>query len=470
MQSRDRFDVMCSSLAVAADAAAVFGGFLLAVWVRFYSGWVPLRHEDLPPLGMYVQGSGLATLLFLLIFRALELYQRPQYGHFVDKIPRLVRACGLGILLAMALTFPLRTEQPFSRVAVGIAFFTVTVLVLVERNVLHQLERHWAKYQAEKKNIVILGTNELAARLKETLQGEPRRRARIVAYLRTDGDAPAPGVQLELIQGGVDDLTALLGREAVDEVILANPSRLDHQRLNEIVVECERHLAEFHMVPDMFSLLTSRVGVQTLDGIPLLGVSRWPLDYFWNRMVKRLEDIGGAIAGLILSAPVVAIAAVVIKLGSPGPVFYAQERCGEKGRRFRIYKLRTMRQDAHGHAGSTWTVENDPRRTPAGIFLRKWNIDELPQFWNVLRGEMSIVGPRPEQPEFVEQFRDDIQRYMWRHVSKPGMTGWAQVNGLRGNTSIHERIKYDLFYLENWSLAFDFKIIVRTLLSTKNAY
>ena len=235
-------------------------------------------------------------------------------------------------------------------------------------------------------------------------------------------------------------------------------------------MECERRLADFHMVPDMFSLLTSRVDVQTLDGIPLLGVSRWPLDFFWNRAVKRLADLAGSLVGLLLFAPVMALAALAIRLTSPGPVFYMQERCGEKGQVFRIWKLRTMKVDAESESGPVWTVENDPRRTRVGGFLRRWNIDELPQFWNVLAGDMSLVGPRPERPHFVEQFKEDIQRYMQRHAHKPGMTGWAQVNGLRGNTSIHDRIKYDLFYLENWSLALDFKIILRTLVSTRNAY
>lgn len=470
MRTRDTFDVMCSTLAVVADALAVFAGFMLAVWIRFDSGWIPMNQEALPPMAMYWKGAGVAALLFIFIFRALELYQRPQYGHFIDKIPRLVRACGLGILLAMALTFPIRTEPPFSRYAVAIAFFTVTLLVIIERNILHQLERHWAKHQAQKKNVVILGTNEIAARLQDTLHSEPRRRARIIAYFRTDDATPHKEIPADLIKGGVSDLSALLDHEPVDEVILANPSRLDHETLSEIVVECERHLASFQMVPDMFSLLTSRVGVQTLDGIPLLGISKWPLDFFWNRMIKRISDIGGAIIGLIISAPVIMISAIAIKITSPGPIFYIQERCGEKGVRFKIYKLRTMRAGAHGENGSKWTVENDPRRTKIGAFLREWNLDELPQFWNVLKGDMSIVGPRPEQPEFVEQFREDIERYMWRHVSKPGLTGWAQVNGLRGNTSIRDRIKYDLYYLENWSLSLDFKILARTLLANKNAY
>ena len=470
MRAKDTFDVMCSALAVVADAATIYGGFMLAVWLRFHSGWIPMFHEGMPPMRMYHLGAGLMTIVFLLIFRSLGLYLRPQYGHYIDKVPRIVRACTLGFLLAMALTFPLRIDPPFSRIALGLAFVTVTGLVILQRNILHQSERHWAKYQAEKNDIVILGTNELALRLRNTLQGEPRRRARIVAYLRTNGEEVADGIDPALVKGSIDDLPRVLDELAVDEVILANPSHLQHARIVELMVECERHMTDFHLVPDMFSLLTSHVDVQNVEGIPMLGVGRWPLDYFWNRMIKRGEDIVGAIVGLLLSAPIITVAAIAIRITSPGPVFYLQERCGQKGRVFRLVKLRTMKVDAEAKTGPVWTTEDDPRRTPLGAFLRTWNLDELPQFWNVLKGDMSLVGPRPERPHFVEQFKEDISRYMWRHVSKPGMTGWAQVNGLRGNTSIHDRIQYDLFYLENWSLSFDFKILARTLVTTKNAY
>jgi exopolysaccharide biosynthesis polyprenyl glycosylphosphotransferase len=469
MRSRDRFDFFCSALAVAADACAVFAGFMTAVWIRFDTGWIAVT-RGLPPRMMYVYAAGVMTLLMLFIFRSLELYKRPQYGHFTDKIPRIVRACSLGILLSTALAFAIQHDPPFSRLVTGIAFLTVTLLVIVERNILHQLERHWAKYQADKRNVVILGTNTVASRLRETFENEPRRRARVVAFLRTDDEPADPAVPADLIRGDLTGLAATLDATRADEVLLASPSRLNHQQLGDIVVECERRLADFHMVPDMFSLLTSRVDVQTLDGIPLLGMSRWPLDFFWNRAVKRLADLAGSLVGLLLFAPVMALAALAIRLTSPGPVFYMQERCGEKGQVFRIWKLRTMKVDAESESGPVWTVENDPRRTAVGGFLRRWNIDELPQFWNVLAGDMSLVGPRPERPHFVEQFKEDIQRYMQRHAHKPGMTGWAQVNGLRGNTSIHDRIKYDLFYLENWSLALDFKIILRTLVSTRNAY
>ena len=186
--------------------------------------------------------------------------------------------------------------------------------------------------------------------------------------------------------------------------------------------------------------------------------------------MKRGEDIIGATIALLLSSPIIILAAIMIKRASPGPIFYKQERCGENGKNFNLYKLRTMQIDAEENSGPVFTAENDPRTTKIGALLRKTNLDELPQLWNVLKGEMSMVGPRPERPHFVEKFKTDINKYMWRHVSKPGMTGWAQVNGLRGNTSIEDRIKYDLYYLENWSLTFDFKILVRTLFANKNAY
>ena len=227
---------------------------------------------------------------------------------------------------------------------------------------------------------------------------------------------------------------------------------------------------DFQLVPDVFRLLTSSVEVQNVNGITLLGVGRWPLDRIWNRMVKRLEDIVGSTLCLPVAALMIAIAAVFIKRSSPGPIFYRQQRCGEGGKIFTLYKLRSMPVDAEADSGPVMTTEEDPRPTRVGRILRQYNIDELPQLWNVFKGEMSLVGPRPERPHFVEQFKESIGQYMWRHVYKPGMTGWAQVNGLRGKTSIENRIKHDLFYLENWSLAFDVKILLRTLCTRENAY
>ncbi|HMP74579.1 MAG TPA: undecaprenyl-phosphate glucose phosphotransferase [Kiritimatiellia bacterium] len=470
MRNRDTFDVFCKLAGIAADALAVFGGFLLAVWLRFDSGWVPLLEEGVPPREMYEFAGVVLTLLMLFIFQTLELYERPQLGSFSEKIPRLVRAIGIGIFIGLALAFVVKTDPPMSRLTMLMSMGTISLLVLVERYVMFKVELALARRQAVSNRVVVLGTDEVAARLKGALEKEPRLRTKVVAFLAVGETARAEEVPEELVGGSLEVLEGMIARGEVDRVILANMAAVSHDRMAEIILECERAMIPFNFVPDLFRILTIAMDVQSIDGIPVLGTRKWPLDYFWNRVWKRLEDVVGASVGLVVSAPVIAVAAWLIRRSSPGPVFFAQERCGERGETFTIYKLRTMKMDAEVESGPVWAVENDPRRTKVGAFLREYNLDELPQFWNVLRGDMSLVGPRPERPHFVEQFKEEISRYMWRHAFRPGMTGWAQVNGLRGNTSIAERSKYDLYYLENWSLAFDFKIIARTLFSRKNAY
>ncbi len=469
MYRRDTFSIICVVLAVIADVAAIYAGFMCAVWLRFFSGWIPL-HEDLPPLLLYWQGAAIATLLFVFIFAALGLYQRPQEGTFGDKIPRLVRAVLWGIGLTMILAFALRTEPPFSRLVTGLAFFTVLLAVLIARYILFRLELHWARRRSITNWITILGIGHNAALLRDELEQDPRLRAKVIGCFKlNDEESPAPEIAPDLILGTLDDLDAHLAAGRTNHVILS-AMQIGHEAMVAIILKCERALIEFQLVPDLFRILTNRVDVQTVGGLPLLGMGRWPLDHALNRWLKRLVDIGGALCGLCLAAPVIALLAWRVKHSSPGPAFYRQKRCGENGRPFTIYKLRTMPVDAEHDSGPVWAQPEDPRRTPIGAFMRKYNLDELPQFWNVLKGDMSLVGPRPERPHFVDQFKEDIGSYMWRHVYKPGMTGWAQINGLRGNTSIEERIKYDIFYLENWSLAFDLKILIKTFLSWENAY
>ncbi len=461
---------MCGLLGLAGDALAVFTGFELAVWIRFHSGWIPLKDETLPPADLYVYAGIVMTLLFCFIFQSLGLYTRPQLGTFSERIPRLIRATGLGILLATALAFAIGTTPPLSRTTIALSFVTISALLLIIRALLFRVEILLARGKRTSNHVVILGTDTVSARLRAALENEPRLRTRVVAFLSVGDETSDPEIPGELIQGSVYDLNRVIQGGQVNQVILSSPGNLPHNRMAEIILECERSMIAFNFVPDLFRLLTINMEVQNVDGIPILGTAKWPLDLFWNRVAKRMEDIVGSAAGLLFSAPVIAVAALLIKITSPGPVFFKQERCGEKGRRFNIYKLRTMRIDAEDKTGPVWAVENDPRRTRIGAFLRAHNIDELPQFWNVLKGDMSLVGPRPERPHFVEQFKEDISRYMWRHFSRPGVTGWAQVNGLRGNTSISDRVNYDLYYLENWSLSLDFKIIARTFFARSNAY
>ena len=469
MRKRDTFDVLMSSIAVAVDAAAVFGGLLLATWIRFDSGWIAIRHQPPPNYRtLYTVAAVVVTLGYLLVLRSLRLYVRPQTGSFVDKIPRLVRGCVMGVVMTAIMAFAVLNEFDFSRLVIGISGGTVLFCVLLERYLLFRIEWNLARHSKDRNRVVIVGTDEVARRLWQSLHKEPMFRASLVGFLATGGERD-PGIAATQVVGNQSDLAAILEDRDVDQLILTDTG-LGHQRIVEIIVLCEQHLVAFNMVPDLFRVMTSSMDVQSLDDIPLLGLSAWPLDVFWRRTLKRAEDIVGAAVGLVLTAPVMALAALLVKRSSPGPVFYRQERCGESGRPFVLYKLRTMRRDAETDSGPVFTDRDDPRVTPVGAFLRRHNLDELPQLWNVLRGDMSLVGPRPERPHFVEQFKTDIGRYMRRHVSKPGMTGWAQVNGLRGQTSIEQRIKYDLYYLENWSLAFDFKILMKTLTARENAY
>jgi len=261
----------------------------------------------------------------------------------------------------------------------------------------------------------------------------------------------------------------VISNKNIEEVILTEAD-LPRSDTMKIILECEKRMVEFRLVADLLGMVTSQVDMRSIDGVPLLGLKESPLSESFNRFLKRLMDIVFSGIGLIVLSPLLILVAMLVKLGSPGPVFYFQKRIGEDGSRFAMIKFRTMVDNAEKGVGRVWASENDPRRTKIGGFLRKSNLDELPQLINVFKGEMSLVGPRPERPHFVGKFKEDIPRYMARHKIKSGMTGWAQVNGLRGNTSIEERTKYDLYYIENWSLAFDAKIIFMSFFALKNAY
>ena len=471
MKQKDTFDVITSIWAVITDAITIYTGFMLATWIRFDSGWIRVRFGEPANLyAIYAKGALVATVLCLIVFKILGLFVRPQMGSFANKIPRLVRATGIGILATIVLAFAVRnTIFDYSSGVLIISLMTVSLLLVIGRYIMFRIEWNMSRHSSDTNQILIIGTDSVAAHLQRTLKKEVMLRAKVTGFLRTDASEPDKEIKTEQIIGKVENIEELVEKNPVDQIILTDSS-MGHQRIVDLILLCDRNLITFNMVPDLFRIMTSSMDMQSLNDIPLLGMGKWPLDLFWNRVLKRAEDVAGAIVGLIIAAPVIGIASGLIKSSSPGPVFYRQERCGENGKVFDLYKLRTMPVDAEKESGPVWTVENDPRRTKIGTFLRQYNLDELPQLWNVLTGDMSLIGPRPERPHFVEKFKEDVGRYMWRHVSKPGMTGWAQVNGLRGNTSIEERIKYDLYYLENWSLALDLKIILRTIFARENAY
>jgi Undecaprenyl-phosphate glucose phosphotransferase len=295
----------------------------------------------------------------------------------------------------------------------------------------------------------------------------------VVGFVTRNGTSAPPVSVLGVpVLGRADDLGRLIDEHAINEVIIALPEA-SHQEILSVIARCDRSSISIKVFPDVFQFIAGQVGIDDLGGLPLLSVRDVAMRG-WKLTLKRAMDVVGSVVGLIFLSPFLLLTALLIKLESPGPVFYAQERMGLDAKPFMMVKFRSMRQDAE-RDGPGWTTANDPRRTRLGALMRKLNIDELPQLINVLVGEMSLVGPRPERPVYVEQFKKSIPRYMARHREKAGMTGWAQVNGLRGDTSVTERTKYDLWYIENWSLLLDIKILIRTVVqvligSGQNAY
>jgi len=268
--------------------------------------------------------------------------------------------------------------------------------------------------------------------------------------------------------GNCAELPTLLKRHRIDVVVLADLG-LCFEEIVALSNVCEKELVQFKIIPSYFQILVSGLQLEPISGVPVLGVSELPLDRLLNRILKRTVDIIGAVTGLVLSLPIMLVCGVIIYLESPGAIFYRQVRTGRNGKNFRIIKLRSMRLDAET-GGARWAQKDDPRRLRIGSFMREWNLDEVPQFWNVLKGEMSLVGPRPERPELIANFKHQIPHYNARLASKPGLTGWAQINGLRGDTNLVERVRYDLHYLENWSLWLDIQTMFLTFLKRQNAY
>lgn len=470
-------DACNSAIAIFADSAVAVVAVFIAVWIRFDSGlfhdsWFAVRfgrpdnlYAKHIPLAIVAAGLTCATLHYL------KLYRRPQRGTFTAKVPRLLRGAGLVTIEMLVALAIVRNYTTVSTGAVLTFIPCFSTLLILEQLVLFRLEIRAARKAVAVNGLLIIGTDTTAAHLMRCFKQDPRLRVRVSGVLTTQSDPSVNKAILpDQILGGLSDFERIITTMPnLTQVIVTDPD-ISRKRLHAIATACERKLIRFNIVPDMFLMMTASVKVETVDDIPLLGLKANPLDTFSNRIAKRIEDITGAIIGLLVTAPIMLVMVVLIKRESPGPVFYSQTRCGYGGKPFTIYKLRSMKINAEAETGAVFADENDPRRTRIGTWMRAHNVDELPQFWNVLKGDMSLVGPRPERPEFVEQFSSDIAHYMRRHVCRPGITGWAQIHGLRGNTSIEDRLRHDLWYLENWSIALDVKILFRTCFAMRNAY
>jgi len=466
---KPRTIILRQLLMAAVDAAMVVFAFLLAYWVRFHSGLVPLFYET-PPLTWYIAPLGIIALVYLMFFRSVRLYAIRQSPKPSGELGAIAHGATLASVVLMAMTFLYR-DTSYSRMVVMLAWGLTTALVAAGRTLVRKGIAHWLPQWQRRPRLLVVGTGPSAIHLIQQLKGRGSHEVIGIIDTESSGAGNRPGSRLEGIPvlGTLTDLRHRLQNREADELILTEPEMPRHQVMS-LIMQCEQEMVNFHMVPDLLGLLTTPVGTQSLDGIPLLGLRETPLGDPWNRFLKRAMDLTLATVGLIPTAFLWPLIALMIKLDSPGPVLYVQERVGQDGKVFTMNKFRTMRVGAEDQTGPVWAKPDDARRTRVGRLLRRWNLDELPQLIDVLKGEMSLVGPRPERPHFVRRFKQDVPRYMARHRIRSGITGWAQIHGLRGDTSIEERTRYDLYYLEHWSLWLDCKILWKSLRAVTNAY
>jgi len=463
-----RHTALVTLITLVSDALILYLALAAAFWISFHSPLTAIFpvSRGIPPFSAYQEAFPVILVVFLIVFKSFHLYRRKTYFSSSWHFFTITKAVTVALFSLMALTFLYREDFTYSRRMLAYSWLFSIAFFTFSRRVLDNLETEIWKRNRRFRQVLLLGGGEIARRLVKNFAENPRWGTEVIGVLGLNGDVDLAKSSDVPVLGTVEEFEEVLRRFPVEEVII---TRLDipHSRVLEIIVLCEKNLVSVKLVPDVFSILTNRVEVVNLDGVPLIGLRSLPLHSAWNRFVKRVFDLAGAACGLILTAPVLLAAAAAVKLTSRGPVFFRQDRLGENGKRFMLYKLRTMPVDAEKVSGPVLPVRDDPRATPVGRFLRRFSIDELPQLWNVIRGDMSLVGPRPERPVFVERFKELIPRYMSRHQVKSGLTGWAQVNGLRGDTSIRMRVKYDMFYMENWSIFWDIKIILLTLFSRR---
>jgi Undecaprenyl-phosphate glucose phosphotransferase len=439
------------------DVGVVMVAFALSWHLRFETTLLDVR--SITPWVLYAAMGWLcaATLVVTLLTRGLYLVKRGVST--VEYIGRLAGSVTLSYVFTIALaTLLLKFDYP--RVATIMAWLLTILFLTVERLSVRRLFYGLRRRGIAHLRVLLIGAGETAQAIVERMGHTPKYGYMAVGFL-DDATLPGRKVAGAPVLGTTDDLERVLRRYDIDEVLIALPGAT-HEAILDLIARIPTDGIDVKVAPDLFQLMATAVSIDELGGIPLVTVKKGALRG-WNRLVKRVMDVVFALAVLVLASPLMLLIAALVKLTSHGPALYAQERVGYNGYRFQVLKFRSMRVDAEA-GGPGWTTRDDDRRTVVGRFLRRFSLDELPQFINILLGDMSIVGPRPERPMYVEQFQRVIPRYMERHREKCGLTGWAQVNGLRGDTSIEERTRYDLYYVDHWSLLLDLRIMAFTLL------
>ena len=457
---------------VASDALLGLAAFILAYALRFHSGLIPIT-RGLPPLRQYLNVLPFVVVVVPLGFFLQGLYRlrrgRSRVDDFFAVFVGSILAVVFGVIGTLYVQSYVASDAARTVGAYQVSqlvwalFLTINVgLTYASRELMREiLERRW-RAGIGLKRILIAGSGDLGRLVADKILEHRELGYQIVGFVDDRAAGDHLGYRGLPLLGTIDEAAEITARESVDHLYVALPPE-QHVRMLELLEMTSREIVDVKVVPDLLQVIALRARLEDLDGVPVININDVPLQGF-NAVVKRAIDIAISAASLIVLTVPLALVAALVKLTSRGPVFYRQERMGLDGKSFSIVKFRSMFDDAERQTGPVWAVRGDPRVTPLGRLMRHSNIDELPQLWNVLTGEMSIVGPRPERPHFVEQFRHKIPQYMLRHKVKAGLTGWAQVNGWRGNTPLEKRIEYDLYYIENWSVRLDLKIIWLTVL------
>ena len=456
-------DTTLPALLLAGDTLVAFAGLALGYWLRYHSalGALGLAVPD-AQFGHYLPLLLVGVIFLIGAFAQQGLYDGRMLLRKQHSLNLLARGTVFWVAVYLTFSLVIKFDPPISRLFVVIAAVVTLGLLWLWRELIYRFLTRPTLLPQLQRRVALLGWNPAALGLVNEVK-KSRAHPYTVAGSIDDGTGAAGNPLPRL--GAMDELAAVLHRERIDVLIAAHLD-IPADRLREITATCEQAYVEWKIVPAAFPIFLTGLRLQTVGSIPVIGVEDLPISRLFNRVAKRLLDLTGALVGLAVSAPVLAVLAAWIKAESPaGPVFFRQTRVGAGHREFTLYKLRSMRPDAAtSDDDHQSTRRGDPRLLRIGAFLRRWNLDELPQYWNVLRGDMSLVGPRPERPHHVEQLSAIIPHYLPRHLVNPGMTGWAQVNGLRGDTDLAERIRYDIYYIENWSLWLDCQILLLTFL------
>jgi len=441
------------------DSVVISFSWLASYYLHFKSSFGPAPRYATPEIEVYLIGLIPVWIVFMFNIWLCGLYKPLRGKPISTEFYNIIKVTVLSILILAASTFFYR-EESFSRFQAAYFCALVTFLMVVSHMLVRVILVEARKRGFNLRHLLIAGSGDLGQMVAEKINLHPEFGMNIVGFLTGHPEKIGSEVSGSKVLGLYQDVSKIIKKYNIDQLYIALPLHA-HDRMEKILKNLDEETVDIKVVPDLLKFMNLQAGVEELDGLPVVNLTESPL-YGWNIVIKRTSDIVLSALAIIVSSPLLLLIAIIIKLESRGPVIFSQERAGLDGKGFEMFKFRSMRVDAEDKTGPVWASKEDDRRTRLGTFLRKTSFDEFPQLFNVLCGDMSLVGPRPERPVFVKDFKKSIPRYMLRLKMKAGLTGWAQVNGWRGNTSLDKRIEFDLYYIKNWSLFFDFKIILLT--------